>query len=191
VREHLVFAGLLLIKKFYMKYYIIPLTILCSIHFSFVNTTQKKICPVSIWLNDSSQFDKEILLAFKGAFGKHKIKTISKFQMKEMVENEVANVSRAHFANGGSADWNEVKVYLSNNQSYVVNSVTIKMSISSDGIVSDTIKWINSPLPMDMVNIKKNPWKLVILDSLRSNNLYEITDQVVEKIIASGELAKE
>jgi hypothetical protein len=44
---------------------------------------------------------------------------------------------------------------------------------------------------MDMVNIKKNPWKLVILDSLRSNNLYEITDQVVEKIIASGELAQE
>jgi hypothetical protein len=142
-------------------------------------------------LSDSSQFDKDVILAFKAAFSKHKIKTISQSQLKELVENEVASVTRAYFANGGSAGWDEAKVYLSNNQSYVVNSVTIKMSISSDGIVSDTIKWINSPLPMDMVNIKKNPWKLVILDSLRSNKLYEITDQVVEKIIASGELAKE
>ena len=174
-----------------MKYCTIILTLSCCLHFSFINTTQKKICPVYIGLSDSSQFDKDVILAFKAAFSKHKIKTISQSQLKELVENEVASVTRAYFANGGSAGWDEAKVYLSNNQSYVVNSVTIKMSISSDGIVSDTIKWINSPLPMDMVNIKKNPWKLVILDSLRSNKLYEITDQVVEKIIASGELAKE
>jgi hypothetical protein len=174
-----------------MKYYAIILTLACCIHFSFIIQNKKKICPVYIGLSDSSQFDKDVILAFKAAFSKHKIKTISQSQLKELVENEVAAVTRAYFANGGSAGWDEAKVYLSNNQSYVVNSVTIKMSISSDGIVSDTIKWINSPLPMDMVNIKKNPWKLVILDSLRSNNLYEITDQVVENIIASGELAKE
>jgi hypothetical protein len=174
-----------------MKIYIILLTTICSLNFSFSNTNQKKICPVYIGLSDSSEFDKDVIIAFKAAFGKHKIKTVSRSQLKELVENEVAAVTRAYFANGGSAGWDEAKVYLSNNQSYVVNSLAIKMSISSDGIVSDTIKWINSPLPMDMVNIKKNPWKLVILDSLRSNNLYEITDQVVEKIIASGELAQE
>jgi hypothetical protein len=111
--------------------------------------------------------------------------------LKELVENEVASVTRAYFANGGSADWNESKIYFSNNQSYVVNDLAIKMLISDEGVVNDTIRWLNRPLPLDMVNIKKNPWKLVILDSLRSNNLYEITDQVVEKIIASGELAKE
>jgi len=174
-----------------MKYYILPFLLLCFVHFSFVIQNKKKICPVYIGLSDSSQFDKDVIIAFKAAFGKHKIKTISQSQLKELVENEVASVTRAYFANGGSANWNESKIYLSNNQSYVVNDLAIKMLISDEGVVNDTIRWLNRPLPLDMVNIKKNPWKLVILDSLRSNNLYEITDQVVEKIIASGELAKE
>lgn len=186
----MVFAGLSPIKKEFMKY-IFYLIFGLSTYF-FPNIQQNRYLPVSLSFSDSSrEYNKEIKLAFIGSFKKQQVKVISKEKMGELIKDESYETAKRYYESGGDLrDFRKLQSYASTNGNKVGTSIYVVMNINNEGIVNDTIRWSCRKLPMDMINVKES-MNVLLLDSLRSNNLYEITDQVVEKIIASGELAQE
>ena len=112
--------------------------------------------------------------------------------MADMIKIESIKTEKKYAQLGGDLNnYQKLQTFASTNGNKVGTSVYVVIKFDNDGFVNDTVSWNSAKLPIDKVNYKKSPLNLMILDSLRSNSLLEITDQVVENIIASGELAKE
>lgn len=145
-----------------------------------------------LYFSDSTaQYNNEIMLAFIGSFNNKQVKVASNEEMAAMIKEESIRTEKRYSESGGDLnDYQKLQTFASTNGNKVGTSIYVVIKFDTDGFVNDTVTWNSAKLPIDKVNYKMSPLHLVILDSLRSNNLFEIADQVVEKIIASGELAK-
>jgi hypothetical protein len=173
--------------------YILSLTILSAFIFSFTNNNQNKHLPVRLYFSDSTaQYNNEILLAFIGSFNNRQVYVASNDEMATMIKEESIRTEKRYAKSGGDMnDFQKLQSYASTNGKKVGTSIYVVIKFDTDGFVNDTVIWNCATLPINKFNNKKSSLHLVLLDSIRSNSLYEIADQVVENIIASGELAKE
>jgi|LakMenEpi03Aug12_release.lakeMendotaPanAssembly.Ray.scaffolds.fasta_scaffold631074_1 hypothetical protein len=173
--------------------YILPLATLSTLVLSFTSNNQDKYLPVRLYFSENSaEFNDGITLAFIFSFSKKQVRVTSNEEMAEMIKKESIKTEKRYTQLGGDLnDYQKLQTFASINGNKVGTSVYIVIKFDHNGFVNDTVTWNSTKLPIDKVNYKKSPLNLMILDSLRSNSLLEITDQVVEKIIASGELAQE
>ena len=173
--------------------YILSLATLSILVLSFTNYNQNKYLPVRLYFSENSaEFNDGITLAFIISFNKKQVSVISNEEMADMIKIESIKTEKKYAQLGGDLNnYQKLQTFASTNGNKVGTSVYVVIKFDNDGFVNDTVSWNSAKLPIDKVNYKKSPLNLMILDSLRSNSLLEITDQVVENIIASGELAKE
>jgi hypothetical protein len=173
--------------------YLLSLATLSILVLSFTNYNQNKYLPVRLYFSENSaEFNDGITLAFIFSFSKKQVSVTRNEEMADMIKEESIKTEKKYAKLGGDLnDYQKLQTFASVNSNKVGTSVYVVIKFDNDGFVNDTVTWNSAKLPIDKADNKKNPLHLVILDTLRSNNLFDITDQVVEKIIASGELAKE
>ncbi len=153
---------------------------------------QNKYLPVYISMYDTTFSNQELLLNLKAAFSVRKIKTISRKDAEAYIYNEVYTVMENYVKSGGDlGDINKKRNYQSANLQNVANSLTLNICVNEDGFFSDTVKWANYTLPINMQNFPKRKWHYMILDSTNAKNMLQMSQSIVDSIIASNALVKE
>lgn len=175
-----------------MKLFCILFIALFFCGFAGFTPKQTKYLPVYINLSDSTASRSEILLNIKAAFISRKIKMISKNDTEAFIKNEVSPIIEDYIMGGGDiTDFNKQKSYLSSHVRYVANVLTLNFSTTSDGYLNDTVKWSNFGVPINFDNTPKNKWHIFILDSTNNNSIQQISQSLVDSIVASDKLFKE
>lgn len=174
-----------------MKYLLVSIFLLL-IGFTNVNTNQQKYLPVYIHLLDTSNIPPAFLLNLKAVFGARKINNLSKEDVEYLIRNEITSVTQDYLRSGGNmADFERLKNYQAANMRSVGNSLTLSIKIDTDGFINDTVKWDSRTIPINMVNPHKTKWRYMILDSTNAKTLLQMSQSIVDSIIASNVLVKE
>lgn len=174
-----------------MKYFLFSF-ILLLIGFTNVNTKQQKYLPVYIHILDTSNIPPTLLLNIKAVFGARKIKTLSKKDVETLIYNESYSVTQDYVRTGGDLrDLNKWKNHQATNIQSVGNSLTLRIKIDVIGIINDTVKWDSRTIPVNMVNPHKTKWSYMILDSSNARTMLQMSQSIVDSIIASNVLVKE
>ena len=175
-----------------MRYLFLIFLVFCLIGFTKVDTKQQNHLPVYISILDTSNIPKTFLLNLKAAFGTRKIKTLSRKDVEEYIQNETRTVTENYYKSGGNlADFEQWRNYQAIHVRSVGNSLTLSIKIDADGIINDTVKWDNHTIPINMVNFPKTKWHYMILDSSNAKTLLQMSQSIVDSIIASNVLVKE
>jgi hypothetical protein len=160
-----------------------------------IKATEKKYLPVYIALTDTSLLSRELLLNIKGAFAMKKIKTISKAETLELIELEAKRIMIPYFENlktsSESVNYEDIKRYKAANQENVANSLIINLKVDAGGLINDTVKWDNHTVPINMLDFPKTKWHYMILDSTNARTLLQMTQSIVDSIIASNVLVRD
>jgi hypothetical protein len=174
-----------------MKYLLLFLSLLL-IGFTKVNSHQQKYLPVYLSLLDTAFIPSVIPLNIKAAFGLRKIKILGKKDVESIIHNEITSVTLDYVRTGGDmADFEKLKTYQSSNVRSVGNSLTLSIKIDANGFINDTVKWDNHTIPINMINFHKPRWHYIILDSTNTKSLLQMSQSLVDSIIASNVLVKE
>jgi len=160
--------------------------------FKNVNTRQQKYLPVYISILDTSNIPPTLLLHLKAGFGTRKIKTLSKKDVELLIYNESYSVTESYYKSGGDLrDVEKWKNYFATNMTNVGNSLTLSIKIDENGIINDTVKWDNHTIPINMVNFPKTKWHYMILDSTNAKTMLQMSQSIVDSIIASNVLVRD
>lgn len=175
-----------------MKFFLLLFLGFFLIGFTKVNTKQQKYLPVYVSILDTSNIPSTFLLHLKAGFGTRKIKTLSKEDSKLLIRNETALVTENYYKSGGDLrDVEKWKHYMATNVQDVGNMLTLSIKIDANGIINDTVKWVNRSLIVNMVNPPKTKWRYMILDSNNAKTMLQMTQSIVDSVIASHVLIKE
>ena len=175
-----------------MKYLFFIFLGFCFLGYIKVDTKQQNYLPVYISMLDTSNIPKTFLLNLKAGFGTRKIKTLSRKDVEDYIHNETYTVTENYYKSGGNlADFDKWKDYFSTHIRSVGNSLTLSITIDDNGIINDTVKWDNHTIPINMVNFPKTKWHYMILDSTNARTLLQMSQSIVDSIIASNVLVKE
>jgi hypothetical protein len=158
---------------------------------SKTDSPPKKYLPIYLELTDSTHFKKDLQLWFKIAFKQYNIKFINADEVKDWIAIETKNTLAPYFENGGKADPEKITHYLAVNQHNVINSLKVNIYIDKDGVIKDSIRWSNTPLPMNMEVQQKRVYKSVFADSAHTGSMQQLTQFIADNIVASGVLLKE
>lgn len=154
--------------------------------------TQNKYLPVYISLRDTNFSRPEVMLSLKASFGMRKIKILSKNDIETYINAETLSLGQDYKNGGGDInDWAKAKSYISSNMRTLGNSLTIDIRITGDGFINDTIRWDNHTIPINMQNFPKPKWHYMILDSTNAKTILQMSQNIVDSIIASNALIKE
>ncbi|MEO6252555.1 MAG: hypothetical protein ABIO79_04585 [Ferruginibacter sp.] len=160
--------------------------------FQIDNAKQQKYLPVHISILDTSNIPKTFVLNLKAAFGTRKIKTISQKDAEALIYNESYSVTESYYKSGGDLrDVDKWKNYFAANMSNVGNSLTISIKVDVDGILNDTVKWDSRTMPVNLVNFHKPKWHYMVLDSINAKTMLQMSQSIVDSIIASNVLVKD
>ncbi len=177
---------------------IVTLTILFVVIvliFSFFAAKQKTYLPVCIFLRDTSQYSKEILLNLKAAFASRKIKTISKDELRELSRAETHRIMEPYYRNlkntGGKPDFDQIKSYMETHQKDVCNSFSISIPVSKEGEIGDTIKWGNWSIPFRFNDERRKIQNKFVLLPQQKTSVLQIMQVITDSIIASKILIEE
>ena len=168
--------------------------LLLILFMSFTNfrLQEKKYLPVFISMYDTTFYNTELLLNLKAAFGIRKIKTISKKDAEMYIYNEAYSVMESYYKSGGDlGDINKRRSYEAANMRTIANSLLISIRISADWIVNDTVKWDSHTIPINFQNPPKTHWHYILLDSTNSKTLQQLSQSIVDSILASNILVKD
>lgn len=156
---------------------------------------QTKHLPVCINFTDSSFLSGDMILHIKGAFAMKKIRTINKVELMELIEIEARRVLIPYFEklknSGETVDYEDIKRYNAANLVNVANSLTISLKVDAGGFINDTIKWDNHTVPINMLDFPKRKWRYMVLDSNNAKTMWQMSQSLVDSIIASKVLVKE
>ncbi|MBL7694987.1 MAG: hypothetical protein JNK91_09085 [Ferruginibacter sp.] len=157
-----------------------------------IENRQIRYLPVFISFSDTTSHHAEIALTIKAVFAAQKIKVISKSDAEAYIKNEAQATMEGFLRSGGDIkNFDKFKQYQATNTRSVANSLMLKIDISRDGIINDTIRWVNHTIPIILSNPPKNKWHMMILDSNHTKTMLEMSQGIVDSIIASGVLVKE
>ncbi|HAO45975.1 MAG TPA: hypothetical protein PLZ45_02655 [Ferruginibacter sp.] len=167
------------------------LIILLSSFSSFKNR-QIKYLPVFVSFSDTTSFHAEIALDLKAVFSIRKIKVISRSDAEAYMKSEGEAIAEAYLRSGGDIkNFDQFKLYQSANARPVANSLSIKIDISPEGIINDTVKWVSHTIPIVFSNPPKGKWRIMILNDSNAKTILQMSQSIVDSIIASKVLAVE
>lgn len=161
---------------------------------AFINfeNRQTRYLPVFISFSDTTPFHAEIALNLKAAFSIKKIKVISRSDAEAYMKSEGEAIAEAYLRSGGDIkNFDQFKQYQSVNARPVANSLSIKIDISPEGIINDTIRWANHTIPINFSNITKTKWHFMVLNDSNAKTILQMSQSIVDSIIASKVLAVE
>jgi hypothetical protein len=174
-----------------MKYISLSL-VLFLIGFTTVNTKQQKYLPVYISILDTSNIPPSLLLNLKAVFEARKIKTLSKKDVESLIYNESYSVTQDYLRTGGDLrDLDKWKNHQATNMQSIGNNLALNIKIDADGFINDTVKWDSRTIPVNMVHPHKANWRYMILDSINAKTMLQMSQSIVDSIIASNVLIKE
>ncbi len=166
--------------------------VLFLIGFTTVNSKQKKYLPVYISILDTSNVPPAFLLNLKAFFGTKKIKTLNKKEVEDLIYNESYSVTENYYKSGGDLrDVEKWKNYQSVNMQSIGNNLTLNIKIAANGIINDTVRWNSRVFPVNMSTSNKTKWHYMILDSNNASTMLQLSQSIVDSIIASNVLVKE
>lgn len=178
-----------------MKFPLLLFLVVLFLGVTNFKVTSKKYLPVYIGLSDTSLLSKEFLINIKAAFSIKKIKTINKSEIMELIELETKRVMTPYFENQKTSseplNFEDSKRYMATHQESVANSLLINLKFNPAGFIEDTLKWDNHTVPINMQNFPKPKWHYMILDSTNAKTMLQMSQSIVDSIIASNVLIKD
>lgn len=176
-----------------MKAALLTISVMLLLGSTDLEPEQKKYLPVYIALHDTTNhLNPQLLLNLKAAFAQRKIETIGRKDVEAYIYNESYAVVESYHRSGGDLrDREKLKAYQSANIRNVGNSLSLIIRLDKDGMFNDTVKWDNHTVPINMQNFPKTKWRYMVLDSNNARNMLQMSQSIVDSIIASNVLVKE
>lgn len=161
--------------------------------FTLKPSTQKgKILPVYIEFADSALNNSDFMVTVRASFGTRKVKTISKEDLLAYIKSEATRVAEDFHRSGGNlGDFEQFKTYQRNNSQVVANSLKIKFTLDSNGILGDTIFWNSHAVPINFTKPPKKNVKFIVLDSSNAKTMLQMSQSIADSIIASNVLERD
>ncbi|MEO7306751.1 MAG: hypothetical protein ABIR78_06955 [Ferruginibacter sp.] len=178
-----------------MKFSLLFFLVIVFLGVTNFKVTQKKYLPVYIGLSDTSFLSKELLLNIKAAFSMKKVKTINRSEIMELQDAEVRRVMIPYFeiqkTSNDPLNFDDGKRYMATHQQNIANSLYINLKVNAAGFIEDTVKWSNHTLPINMLDFPKPKLHYMILDSTNAKTMLQMSQSIVDSIIASNVLIKD
>lgn len=155
-----------------------------------VSAKQKKFYVQPVYLTVSGMGTAVYIIdIFKEAFGKRKVRVITKDEFTIMIENEskrVAEKVKTELQAKPGKDIEEFKKAMAREHRYVSNmvNIAIKLEQKDDSLMIYKVSWSNMPFPPDFnrssfLGTKSRPVDLTNLSYSLKENIYSIVDSIL------------